>query len=106
MSRRVTDLCSIQECRWRGASARMIEGKDSRQKCVWTGTKQVRVGVRVGVGVGVLLAEKWIDKVFDVKRVSDPLMIIKMIVGEVAATVLSNWNSRKWKGDSLNLWWF
>ena len=67
----------------------MIEGKDSRQKCVWTGTKQVRVGV------GVLLAEKWIDKVFDVKRVSDPLMIIKMIVGEVAATVLSTWNSRK-----------
>ena len=67
----------------------MIEGKDSKQKCVWTGTKQVRVGV------GVLLAEKWIDKVFDVKRVSDPLMIIKMIVGEVAATVLSNWNSRK-----------
>ena len=84
----------------------MIEGKDSRQKCVWTGTKQVRVGVGVGVGVGVLLAEKWIDKVFDVKRVSDPLMIIKMIVGEVATTVLSNWNSRKWKGDSFNLWWF
>ena len=84
----------------------MIEGKDSRQKCVWTGTKQVRVGVGVGVGVGVLLAEKWIDKVFDVKRVSDPLMIIKMIFGEVAATVLSNWNSRKWKGDSFNLWWF
>ena len=40
-------------------------------------------------GVGVLLAEKWIDNVFDVKRVSNHLMMIKMIVGEVFVTVLS-----------------
>ena len=40
-------------------------------------------------GVGVLLAEKWIDNVLDVKRVSDHLMMIKMIVGEVFVTVLS-----------------
>ena len=54
MSRRGIALCCIQECRWRGASTRMIEGKDSRYKCFWIGNK-------LGAGgVGVLLAEKWI----------------------------------------------
>ena len=39
-------------------------------------------------GVGVLMAEKWIDKVFVVKRVSDHLIMIEMIVGKVVVTVL------------------
>ena len=65
MSRRGIALCCIQECRWRGALTRMIDGKDSRYKCFWIG-KELGAG-----GVGVLLAEKWIDTVFDVKRVSD-----------------------------------
>ena len=30
VSRRGVDLCCVQEVRWRGASARMIVGKDSR----------------------------------------------------------------------------
>ena len=82
MSRRVIDLCCIQECRWRGASARMIDGKDSMYKCFWIGNKLGTVGVRV------LLVEKWIDKVFNVKHASDRLlMMIKMIVGEVVVTV-------------------
>ena len=80
MPRRGIDLCCIQECRWGGASARMIDGKDSRYKCFWIGND---------LGTGVLLAEKWIDKVFYVKRVSDRLMRFKMIVGEVVVTVLS-----------------
>ena len=35
------------------------------------------------------MAEKQIDKAFDVKRVSGRLMMIKMIVGEVVVTALS-----------------
>ena len=82
MLRRGIDLGCIQECRWRSASARMIDGKESRYKCFWINNK-------LGTGgVGVLLAEMSIDKLFDVKRVSDRLMI-KMIVGEIIATVLS-----------------
>ena len=83
MSRRGIDLCCIQECRWRGVSARMIDGKDSRYKCLW-------IGNELGIGgARVLLAEKRIDKVFDVKRVSDRLIMVKMIIGEVVVTVLS-----------------
>ena len=40
-------------------------------------------------GVGVLLAEKWVDKVYDIKRVSDRIMLIKLLVGEAVLTVLS-----------------
>ena len=83
MSRRGIDLYCVQECRWRGASARMIGGKDSRYKCFWI-CNELGTG-----GVGVLLAVKWIDKLFDVKRVSDHLMMIKMIVGEVVVAALS-----------------
>ena len=83
MPRRWIDLRCIQECRWRGASARMIDGKDSRYKCFW-------IGNQPGTGVvGVLLAEKEIDKVLVSKAVSDRLMMIKIIVDEVVVTALS-----------------
>ena len=83
MSRRGIDLRCMQEYRWRGAWARMIDGKDARYKCFWIGNEP-------GIGVvGVLLEEKWIDKVFDSKPVSDRLMMIKIIVDEVVVTLLS-----------------
>ena len=60
-----------------------ITGKDSRYKFFW-------VGINQGTsGVGVLLAEKWVDKVYDIKRVSDRIMLIKLLVGEAVLTVLS-----------------
>ena len=83
ITRRNIDLCCVQEVRWRGASARRIIGKDSRYKFFWVGNNQGTSGV------GVLLAEKWVDKVYDIKRVSDRIMLIKLLVGEVVLMVLS-----------------
>ena len=40
-------------------------------------------------GVGILLAEKWIDKVTDINRVNDRIMIIKLIVGKSVVSVVS-----------------
>ena len=37
----------------------------------------------------MLLAEKWVDKVYDIKRVSDRIMLIKLLLGEAVLTVLS-----------------
>ena len=83
MPRREIDLCYIEKCRWRDASARMIESKDSKYKCFW-------ISKELGTGsVGVLLAKKWRDKAFHVKHVSDRLMMIKIIVDEVVVSVLS-----------------
>ena len=52
--------------------------KDSRYKFFWVGNNQGTSGV------GVLLAEKWVDKVYDIKRVSDRIMLIKLLVGRLS----------------------
>lgn len=81
LCRRDVDLCCIQECRWRGASARMISGKDSMYKFFWVG-KDDGFG-----GVGILLKEKWVEHVVDVNRVNDRIMVIKVLVGSTVITV-------------------
>ena len=83
ITRRNVDLCCVQEVRWRGASARHITGKDYRYKFFWVGNNQGTSGV------GVLLAEKWVDKLYDIKRLSDRIMLIKLLVGEAVLKVLS-----------------
>ena len=52
LSRRNVDVCCLQEVRWRGASARIITGKDCEYKMFWVGSK-------TGVGgVGLLIRRK------------------------------------------------
>ena len=60
----------------------MIDGKDSRYKCFWIANELGTGGVKSFIVRGI-------DKVFHVKRVSDRLMIIRMIVGEFVVTELS-----------------
>ena len=82
MSRRSVDLCCLQEIRWRGASARKIEGKNSRYKIFWVGNEKGRGGV------GILLSEEWIEKVFEINRVSDRIVMIKLATDNKIITVL------------------
>ena len=51
MSRRSMDLYCLQEFRWHGASASMIEGKDFHYKMFWVGNENGTIGV------GILLSE-------------------------------------------------
>ena len=74
LSRRKVDLCCVQETRYRGGHCRIITGKDSRYKLFWSGNSKGTAGV------GVFVAEKWIEKVFEVKRVSDQIILVKIIV--------------------------
>ena len=83
MSRRSVDLCCLQEIRWRGASAHMIEGKDSRYKIFWVGNE------KGGGGVGILLLEEWIEKVFDINRVSDRIVMIKLATDKIIMVLSS-----------------
>ena len=57
ISIRDVNLCWLQEVRQRGASARMIVGKDSRYKVFWTGSENGNGGV------AILLTEEWVEKV-------------------------------------------
>ena len=61
----------------------MIEGKEPRYKIFWVGNEKGR-----GV-VGILLSEKWIEKVSDIDRVSDHIMMIKLAIDNKIITVLS-----------------
>ena len=79
---RNTDLCCVQEARWRGASARLIAGKDSKYKFFWVGNDHDTSGV------DVLLAKKFVDKVYDIKRVSVRIILTKLLVKDAVLTVL------------------
>ena len=62
--------------RWRGASARLKMGKANEHKMFW-------VGNNFSLGcVKILVARKWIDQIFNVKRVNDRLMVIKLLIGK------------------------
>ena len=75
MCRCKIDICGFQEVRWRGVSARLVEWKDSRFRLFWVENDKGMARV------GVLLTEKWVEAIFDVKHVSDGIMLIKLFVG-------------------------
>ena len=81
MTRRKVDVRYIQEVGWRGASARLTSGKNSECKMDWVGNK---IGLP---DVKMLVAGKWIDKIFDVKRVNDRWMI-KLLIGKLNVAIV------------------
>ena len=95
VSRRGVDLCCLQEVRWRGASAHMIVGKDSRYKVFWIGNE---IG---NGGVGILLAEEWVEKVYDICRISNRLMMIKLAIDNNIITVLSCYAPQVGLGNTI-----
>ena len=72
----------MKEVRWRGASARLIEVKDSRFKLFWVGNDEDMARV------GILLTEKWVDTIFDDKHVLDRIMLTKLAVGKSMTVLL------------------
>ena len=82
LTRREVDVCCVQETRWRGRSARKIQGKDSVYKFFWCGD-QSGYG-----GVGVLIAEKWIDNVISVARHNHRCIQIRFLVGTVIVNTI------------------
>jgi hypothetical protein len=78
-ARRHLDFCCLQETRWRGANARTI----GDYKIYWMGCEE---GVS---GVGVMVERGWTEKVLDVKRVSERLMVLRVIVGKSVLNLVS-----------------
>ena len=73
----------------------MITGKDSEYKFYWVGNSNGTGGV------GILLAEKCIEKVIHVERVSDRIIALKLIVGESVVSVLSVYAPQSGLNDSV-----
>ena len=61
----------------------MIEGKNSSHKLFWIGND------KGADGVGVLLVEKWVDKVPEVTRGSDMILLLKFIVAACTLNIIS-----------------
>ena len=85
--RRRVDICAIQEHRWAGGTesnqSRILKGKNSAYKFYWCGNKS-------GLGgAGFLLAEKWTHNVFEVHRVSDRILVLRLVLGESVFTFIS-----------------
>ena len=76
VSRRRVDLCCLQETRWKRECVKQIVGKDSRFKLFWSGNDKGTGGV------GILLAEEWWENIFEVVRVSDRIILIRMTIGK------------------------
>ena len=72
--RRDLDFCCLQETRWKGGSARVLGRDRARYKFFWSGCEEVVAGV------GILVAERWIRYVLEVRRVSERLMVFRVIV--------------------------
>ena len=67
----------------RGGNCCAIKDKDTRHKLFWSGNDKGTAGV------GVFVAEEWIEKVFKVQRVSNRIILVKLIVGQRVVTFLS-----------------
>ena len=83
LSRRKVDFCCILETRYSGGNCHTIKGKDTRYKLYWLGNDKGTAGV------GVFVAKVWIEKVFEFQRVSDRIILVKLIVGQHVVTFLS-----------------
>ena len=73
------DFCCLQETGWKGEGARKL----GRYKFFWMGREE---GYH---GVGVLVAEEWIEKVLDVKRWSERIMVLRVVVGRSVVNLIS-----------------
>ena len=77
ISRRKISLCAIQKSRWKGCSARMITGKDSKYKFLWSGDES-------GLGgVGVLVKEALVENAVSVERINNRIMHIRIMINKI-----------------------
>ena len=73
------DFCCLQETGWKGEGTRKLGG----YKFFWMGREEGYHGVRV------LVAEEWIEKVLDVKRWSERIMVLRVVVGRSVVNLVS-----------------
>ena len=84
LERRKVKVCCIWETRWKGEGTRMLRSKTGgKYKLFWKGCSE---GVS---GMGVIVSEKFIVKVVEVTRVSEGLIMVKLIVGKCLMNVVA-----------------
>ena len=67
-------MCCLQEVRWRGQGARFLGVMGRRYKLWWSGNSDGTGGV------GVLVKEELCEKVMEVRRRSDRVVTVVMVL--------------------------
>ena len=84
LERRKVKVCCVQETRWKGEGIRILRTKTGgKYKLFWKGCSEG------ASGVGVIVSDEFIDKVVEVTRVSERLMMVKLIVGKCLMNVVA-----------------
>ena len=84
IEQRSVDICCLLETRFREKSVRIISGKSAQYKLFWTGNGK-------GLGeVGIFLAKKQVDKVINISRVSDRMIVNKVLVQSIIISLISD----------------
>jgi len=78
-NRRQLDVCCLQETRWKREGARTF----GNYKFFWAGGREGTAGV------GFLVEEGWVDKVLQVTRYSERIMVLRVRVGKSVLCVVS-----------------
>src|SRR3989442_13308561 len=86
-SRRCLDFCCLQETRWRGEGNKWLGAKGKRYKFFWKGKDGL-------AGVGVLVAEKWVERLIEVKKMSERMMLLRVSIGANILNVISGYASQ------------
>ena len=77
----LVDICCLLVTAFSGKSARIISEKAAQYKLLW-------IGNRKG-SVGIFLAKKWVDKVINISRVSDRMIVNKVFVQGIIFSLIS-----------------
>jgi len=67
-------MACIQETQWKGSGCKFYGAKGQRYKLFWMGDEER------SDGIGIFVAEKWVDSVVSVKRLSKRVLILRMCV--------------------------
>ena len=84
LCRRKISIACVQETKWVGAKAREIDG----YKLWYSGSTKAKNGV------AILVVKDLVDQVVEVRRKSDRIMAIKVLVGSVFVSVVSVYASQ------------
>ncbi|XP_065318799.1 uncharacterized protein LOC135926796 [Gordionus sp. m RMFG-2023] len=82
LHRRHIDVGCIRETRWKGYAARISRTNEKYKLFLQVSNDDI-------AGVGVFVAEKWVDKVIEVRRLDNQIMIINIIFGRRLCNIIT-----------------
>ena len=88
-------MCCLQDVRWRGQGAQLLGVKGRRYKLWWSGNSDGTGGV------GVLVKEELCEEVVEVRRRSDRVMTVVMVLEEEVLRIICVYGPQRVQKKSI-----